>query len=224
MRLQCALAIFVAFLTGCAQEPFTRPPLPVLNNPDPQAMRESFARTIPEQFTSDDTVIIRASFHDDLAVLGVLNVDRKAGTYELYGLNPLGVEFFHVGGDKNGPAIRSAIPPLMAHQDLLLAIARDIERMYFDLVPDASSKADVRTTRVLFSEGTREGMLVEEFGDLPAVLLEKHLDGFFGPVWRVRYYDYRPASGKRYPHAMVMDNSRYHYQIIVKNRDWSVER
>jgi hypothetical protein len=187
-------------------------------------MRDSFARTIPEQFTSDDTVIIRAPFHDDMAVLGVLNVDRKARTYELYGLNPLGVEFFHVGGDRHGPAIRSAIPPLMAHQDLLLSIARDIERMYFDLVPGDDSKARVQSTRVIFSRRTDEGTLASELGDEPAVLLDKHLDGFFGSVWRVSYYDYRPALGKLYPHAIVMDNGKYHYQIIVKNRDWSVER
>src|ERR1700679_1303934 len=92
MKAQCSIAILLAFLAGCAHEPFTRPPLPVLNDPDPRAMCDHFARTIPDRFTSDDTVIIRAPFHDDMAVLGVLNVDRMAGTYELYGLNPLGVE------------------------------------------------------------------------------------------------------------------------------------
>jgi len=223
MKPRCSIPILLAFLAGCTNEPFKRPPLPILNNPDPSAMRDSFAGTIPERFTSDDTVIIRAPFHDEMVVLGVLNVDRKAGTYELYGLNPLGVEFFHLGGDRNGPAIRSAVPPLMAHQDLLLSIARDIERMYFDLVPGNGSKIEVQSTRVIFTRMTADGTLTSEFGDEPAVLLEKHLDGFFGTIWRVRYYDYRPASGNRYPHAIVMDNSRYHYQIIVKNRDWSVE-
>ena len=222
MRRQFLIAIVFACLGGCVSEPFSRSPLPILSHPDPSAMRDSFARTIPDRFTSDDTVIIRAPFHDDLAVLGVLNVDRAAGTYELYGLNPLGVEFFHVGGDRHGPAIRSAIPPLMAHQDLLLSIAVDIERMYFDLLPENDSRTGIESTRVIFSRKLKDGKLVKEFGDEPAVLLEKHLDGLFGPIWRVRYYEYRPANGMRYPHEIVMDNSRYHYQIIVKNRDWSV--
>jgi len=58
----------------------------------------------------------------------------------------------------------------------------------------------------------------------PAVLLQKQLDGFFGPTWRVRYYDYRPGDGGRlFPHGIVMDNFQFHYRIIIKNRDWSIQ-
>jgi hypothetical protein len=213
----------LAFLGGCAHEPFQRPPLPILNSPNPQAIRDNFARAIPEQFTSDDTVIIQAPFRDDMAVLGVLHVDRKAGTFELYGLSHMGIQFFHLGGDRNTTAVRFAVPPLMEHKDLLLSIARDIQRMYFDLVPTEASKIDVRPTKVLFRGKSSEGTVVAEFGGDPLVLLEKRLDGFWGTIWRVSYYDYRPASGKLYPRAIVMDNRRYHYRIIVKNRDWSVE-
>jgi hypothetical protein len=51
------------------------------------------------------------------------------------------------------------------------------------------------------------------------VLLEKRLEGFWGTIWRVRYYRYAPESGGLYPRGIVMDNERFHYRIIVKNRD-----
>jgi hypothetical protein len=214
------LLLIAAWITGCSAEPFERPPLPVLNNPNPAAMRESFARSLAERFTSDDTIIIHAPFHD-MTVLGVLQVDRAAGKFELVGLNPVGVELFHLSGDSDGTKIHSALPPLMKQQDVLLSIGQDIRRMYFDLVPNGS--ADVRSTVVQYSKKTAEGTIVYELGSEPTVLLEKYLDGCFGPTWRVRYYQYEAATGVAgglYPRGIVMDNAHYHYRIIVKNRDW----
>ncbi|HWE04097.1 MAG TPA: DUF3261 domain-containing protein [Tepidisphaeraceae bacterium] len=216
--------ILIALLGGCAQEPFVRPPLPVLSGVDPQAIRENFPRRLPRQFTSEDSVVIQAPFRDDLAVLAVLKVDRSAKTFRLLGLHQMGITIFDVGGDHDGLTVNSAIPPLMEHRDVLLSIARDIRRMYFDLSPGAAATVQVRPTRVLFEQKTPAGTLEYQFGDKPCVLLEKRLAGLFGTIWRVRYYDYRPgAGGKLYPRGIVMDNGRYHYRIIVKNRDWSVE-
>ena len=202
---------------GCAAEPFERGALPILSDPNPAAMRESFAHSLAERFTSDDTIIIHAPFHD-MTVLGVLQVDRAAGKFELVGLNPMGVELFHLSGDSDGTKIRSALGPLMKQQDVLLSIGQDIRRMYFDLTPDGS--ADVGSTVVRYSKKSAEGTIVYELGGEPAVLLEKYLDGCFGPTWRVRYYQYTKTAGGLYPRGIVMDNAHYHYRIIVKNRDW----
>ena len=215
--------LLLSLLTGCAAEPFTRPTLPLLKNPDPQAVRDSLAHAVPDRFTSDDTVIIQAPFRNDLAVLGVLRVNRPAGTFELVGLNQLGVKLFHLAGDSHGNTIRFAVPPLMEHKDLLMGIAEDIRRMFFDLVPGSGAEVDVGSTTIEFSEKTLQGKIVYEVGGDPAVLLDKHLAGFFGAKWRVRYFKYASASGSLYPHGIVMDNSQYHYRIIVKNRDWGVE-
>jgi hypothetical protein len=213
-----AAPLMLALLAGCAAEPFERPPLPLLNNANPQAMRYSFARSVMDRFTSDDTVIIHAPFRNDLAILGVLQVDRPAGTFELVGLNQLGIELFHVGGDRHGEAIRSAVPPLMKQKTVLLSIAQDMRRMYFELTPERGAKIDIGSRTVEFSEKTAQGELVFEFGGEPAVLLEKHLDGWFGTIWRVRYFLYASSSGSLYPRGVVMDNGRYHYRIIMKNR------
>jgi hypothetical protein len=209
----------ILLTAGCAVEPFTREPLPVLKNPNPSVMRDSFAHTISKHFDSDDTVIIEAPFNHDLEVLGVLRVDRPAGTFELIGLNPLAVKFFDISSDRQGTTIRYAIAPLLAHREILLSIARDIRRMYFDLTPTENAKAEVEPTKVRFTEKTPDGTLVYEFGGDPPVPLEKRLDGFFGTIWRVRYFQYASTGSSLYPRGIVMDNSRFHYRIIVKNRD-----
>jgi hypothetical protein len=190
-----------------------------LKNPNPSALRDSFARTIPNHFDSDDTVIIEAPFNHDLEVLGVLRVDRTAGTFELIGLNPLAVKFFDLASDRQGATIRYAITPLLRHREILLSIAQDIRRMYFDLTPSETAKAEVEPTMVRFTEKIPDGTLIYEFGGDPTVLLEKRLEGFFGAIWRVQYFQYTPDGTSLYPRGIVMDNSRFHYRIIVKNRD-----
>jgi hypothetical protein len=218
------LAIFLlAFLAGCAAEPFTRAPLPPLKNPHPQAIRSALAETLPDRFTSDDSVIIQAPFRDDLAILSVLRVNRPAGTFELVGLNQLGVKLFHLAGDPHGNTIRYAVPPLMKHKDLLLAIAEDIRRMFFNLVPAKGAQTDIDSTTIQFSEKTPQGKIVYNVGGAPPILLDKRLVGFFGTIWQVSYFEYNQTPTGLYPRGIVMDNSRYHYRIIVKNRDWDVE-
>lgn len=182
-------------------------------------MRDSFARTVPNRFDSDDTVIIEAPFNHDLEVLGVLRVDRPAGTFELIGLNPLAVKFFDLTSNRQGATIRFAIAPLLAHREILLSVAQDIRRIYFDLTPSETAKAEIEPTTVRFSEKNSEGTLIYEFGGDPQVLLEKRLDGFFGAIWRVQYFQYASNGSTLYPRGIVLDNSRFHYRIIVKNRD-----
>jgi hypothetical protein len=209
-------------LSGCASDPFQRAPLPELNNPDVSAIPDQFIQAIPSKFTSDDTVIIQAPFRDDMAILAVLSVDRQAGTYDLYGLSLAGLELFHLAGDRNGAEIRSAVPMLMEHENVLHAIGEDIRRMYLDLAPKMGACADVQSKIVTYTQETdNDGTIVYEFGGEPIMLLDKHRKAVFGSAWRVRYYDYRESNGKLYPRGVVMDNGAYHYRIIVKNRDWT---
>jgi hypothetical protein len=217
------IAVLLVLLAGCTKQPFVREPLQILRNPNPDAMRYKFERTMPERFTTDDTVIVQAPFHDDIAILSVIRVDRSAGTFEIIGLNHTGVKLFDLRGDQRGSAVVFALPPLMKHQDLLLAVAKDIQRMYLDLIPDNGAKPQIESDHVRFNQKTPDGTVVYNFGNDPPVLLEKYLDGFFGSVWRVGYYQYSAEGANLYPHGIVMDNSRFHYRIIVKNRDVEID-
>ncbi len=211
--------ILLAMLAGCSSEPFTRPPLPKLVGVDGLAIRDQFAHTQAAEFSSQDSVIISAPFRDDIAVLGVVGVNRKAGEFEMVGLNQLGLELFHLSGKQNTITVVSAIPPLMEQKWILESIGRDIRRMYFDLVPPAKSDIKVGDAIVRYKTGD----LVHEFGGQPIVLLEKRVEGVFSPKWRVRYYDYAESAGRLYPRGIVMDNGHYHYRIVVKNRNWQTD-
>jgi len=223
MRIRWAILLLVPLIGGCAGEPFIREPLPVVRHPDSNALRDAFARTVSNRFISDDTVIIQAPFRNDLAVLGVLRVDRVAGTFELVALNHLGVKLFDLKGDRGGTSVRFAIGPLMKQQEVLLAIGEDIRRMYFDLVPSQPAVAQIERTDVKFTQTDHGGRLVYVFGGQPGILLEKRSIGFFGVVWRVRYYRYESQGASLYPRGIVMDNSWFHYRIIVKNRDREIQ-
>jgi hypothetical protein len=102
----------------------------------------------------------------------------------------------------------------MKHRKMLLSIADDMRRIYFNLVP--AKDADVRAgkTKIRF----RDKDVIYEFGGDPLVLLEKHRAGLLGAIWRVRYYDYARTANAFYPRGIVMDNNEFHYRLIVKNR------
>jgi hypothetical protein len=212
------LAFILTLLTACTADPFTRPPLPPLASPDPANIRTHFASLIPNAFTSDETVIIQAPFRPDMAVLGVLRLDRSAGTFELVGLSPMGLKFFDLAGDAHNTEIRFAAEPLQKQTEVLNSIAQDIRRIYFDLLPAESATAKSDSTTLTFSQKTPAGTLIYQFGGDPTLLLEKRLDTTFSTAWRVQYFDY--TTSPLYPRGIVMDNGQYHYRIIIKNRQW----
>jgi hypothetical protein len=214
------IAMILLLTSGCAQEPFKREALPPLTGRDPASVRDAFARAVPSKFTSEDTIVIHPPFHDPVAFLGVTVVDRDAGTFELVGLNHAGVKLLHVAGDRNGNTIRFAIPQLKSRPKVLDAMAADVRNMYMDLVPGESRVAVGRTT-VRYKRASG-GSLVYELGGDPPRLLDKTLIQGLGATWRVRYYDYATTPvGTSYPRGIVLDNWRYHYRIVIKNRTWN---
>ena len=216
--------VLLATVSGCAKLPFEAEPLPALVNPDVPAIRQRFARALPDRFTSDDTIIIQAPFHHDLAVLGVLRVDRRAGTFELIALNHLGIKLFDLSGDRAKVSIGYVLPQLTGRKDVLMSFGRDIGRMYLDLVPAKGDTTEIESNRIQYYDRESEGTVVYEFAGDPAVLREKWLEGFFGAAWRVRYYRYSAEIGGLYPRGIVMDNGDYYYRIIVKNRDVEIDQ
>lgn len=219
MKFRCLILLLTSLAAGCAHEPFVRPPLPLLSNPDPTAIRAEFAHSAPDRFISDDTIIIDAPFNHDFAFLGVMSIDRPAGKFEFVALNQVGLKLFQLAGHGQDIEIQYALGPLQNHKDILTAIGQDLHRMYFDLVPGQTADVDIGKTKITFAVKSSDGDLEYKFGGDPAVLLEKRLSGFFGTIWRAQYFQYQWHAGTLYPRGIVMDNSRYHYRIIVKNRD-----
>ena len=136
------LILLLIVMAGCAKAPFAQPSMPALTNPNPQAIRSAFDRSTPKRFTSDDTVIISAPLNK-MAALGMLRVDRTAGTFDLMCLNHMGVELFLLSGNREKTEIRFAIPPLLEQKTVLNAIAQDIRNMYLDVLPSPQAQPHV---------------------------------------------------------------------------------
>lgn len=219
------LGLLLCLMAGCADGPFTRQPMPMLQNANPEAIRAEFAANIPRQILTDDTVIID-SVIGKMAGLGCLKIDRQTGTFELLCMNHMGVQLFYLGGDQHHTIIHYAVPPLLERKEILLAIAQDIRRMYFDLVPEPTDATTVHSRNVLFTDNQRYGELVYEFGGADRNLVEKRFVSHHRTIWRVRYYDFTPTPGAKglHPRGMVLDNYQYHYTIVVKNRSWQYDQ
>jgi hypothetical protein len=205
---------------GCAAEPFARPPLPVLKNPDPHAVRDNFQNRLPDGLDSLDPAVIRFPFVGDMTFLNQLEADRVKDTFRVSGFMPMGLLAFDLCGDRGRFVINSAVSQLMEHRELLLSIGHDLREAYLDLTPATSAAPTVWPKEVHFSQKTPDGTLSFEYAYDPPVLIEKRMSGFLGTVWRIRYYDYHlDAGGKLHPRGIVLDNSRYHYQIVVRGED-----
>jgi len=207
---------------GCASVPFVAVPTPLLHDPDPAAMRSAWSAHLPTRFTTEDTVVIEFP-GDSLALLGFLRVDRAAGTFEVQGMNHLGGRAFLISGSPRKTEVLFAVSPLAEQPKVLQSIAQDIRRLYFDLVPDQAAQVRVGARSVRYTEDRPDGTIEFVLGGANGVLLEKRLTRGIGPVWRVKFYEYTPSVEGVFPRGMVLDNARYHYRVVVKNRSLWIE-
>jgi hypothetical protein len=98
-----------------------------------------------------------------------------------------------------------------------------VRNMYFDMVPAAAAPGEIHPNYVSFVDQQVQGSIEYTFGGTGQVLLEKRRPSWIGSVWKVRYFQYTAAEGGLFPRGIVLDNERYQYRIIVKNRSWQVE-
>ena len=209
-------------LTGCASVPFIAVPTPVLHEPDPAAMRSAWSANLPTRFTTEDTVVMEFPGYS-MALLGFLRVDRAAGTFKVQGMNHMGWRAFLISGTLSETEVLFAVSPLAKRPKVLQSIAQGIRHMYFNLVPDEEALVRVDARSVRYTENRPGANLEFVMGGADGVLLEKRLRGWTGPVWRVRYYEYAPLVEGVFPRGIVLDNARFHYRIVVKNRSVRIE-
>ncbi len=212
----------MTLLAGCASVPFVDVPTPVLHDPDPAAIRSAWSASLPTRLTTEDTVLIEFP-GNSLAFLGFLRIDRAAGTFEVQGMNHMGWRAFLISGNQRKTEVLFAAPPLAEQPKVLQSIAHDIRCMYFDLVPDQAARVRIGARSVRYTEHRPDADIEFVMGGADGVLLEKRLTHWIWPVWRVRFYEYTPTLEGVFPRGMVLDNARFHYRIVVKNRSLRIE-
>ena len=205
-------------LSGCASVPFQETTRVPLTGSDPRGAVAQFQSKVPEQFQLVNTVEFEYLWRSFLG-MGYLDVDRRAGTFKVVCMNPIGVPLFQLSGDRTSLESGGALLQLPEFKELPATVGNDIRRMYFDLVPSADAYSFKGKYEMGFRQESGAGALEYTYAGAERDLVEKayYQDGAL--KWRVSYYEYREAGGKRYPQGIVLANYQYGYRLIVRQKE-----
>lgn len=218
MKRWLALALFTGGLIDCSRIPFEPVPLVPLAGVDSRAAREAFAERMPSRMRLVATIVFDFRFHK-MSALGFTEIDRNARTFAMVGMNAVGIKMIEITGDSTTEEAGFVIPELKKHGDPSHMIAEDIRRIYFDPAPAASAKVKTEADRFVYSQPDSAGTLTYVVGGADRRVLEKAYYENRRQVWKVNYYSYRMERAMLYPENVVLQNSRYHYRLIVRLKE-----
>ena len=216
-RLLC-LILLCLLASGCAGVPFQETPRVPLESADPRGVVRQFQATLPESFQLVNSVVFQYYWRSFMG-MGYLDVDRRAGTFKVACLNPLGVQLFQLTGDRTSIESQSSLAQLKEYKELPTTVGNDIRRIYFDLVPAANAEIFRGRYQIAFRQKSGAGELSYLYAGAGRDLIEKtfYQDGDIR--WRVTYYEYREEKGKRYPQGILLVNYQYGYRLTVRQKE-----
>ncbi|HEX9021880.1 MAG TPA: DUF3261 domain-containing protein [Nitrospirota bacterium] len=214
----------IAFLlvfgaVACVRVPFQETELVPLGSEDPRGIVERFQASIPESFQLLSTVVFEYNWRAFPPVLGYVDISTKDHSFNVVGINPMGVKLFELSGDRSSVTTRYAIAAFTRYGDIGAAVGNDIRRIYFDLVPSPNAAVGKHRYRIVFRQPFDQGTLEYVYagqGDL----VEKNYYEDQALVWRVRYYEYTGQNGKRWPRGILFLNYRYGYRLTIRHKEF----
>jgi len=212
----CLLAI--AASAACARIPFEPISYPSVDELDPAAVRLEFSRSLPDSFVVFNSIVIRYRFQT-ITALGFTRANTNDGTFAVVGLMPTGMKLFEITGTSDSYETLFVQEELMERGDLPEAVAADIRRIYFDLVPSSNSTVTKKADRIVFSEPADGGRVDYVFAGPDGLLVEKQFYAGGQRVWTVSYHEYRRVGGELYAGGIVLRHHEYRYQLIVRLRE-----
>jgi hypothetical protein len=222
-RLFLMILAIAMLLAGCATEHFKRPPEVSISGIPPEQLLERFKGSLPETVNSLNSVAFDYAGISFLG-LGFVEIDRSKGTFRVICLNPMGVKLFDLSGDRSSTTTNFALEPLAKFGNIGEAVASDIRRIYFDLLPAPAAEPRRGEYRVSYGKATPTGYLEQIYAGVDGDLVEKrfYYDQFIS--WQVTYHDYRNIKGKRYPYGIVLTNFRDGYQLVIREKEQVIEK
>jgi outer membrane biogenesis lipoprotein LolB len=154
-----------------------------------------------------------------MSSLGYLDIDRQSETFSAAAMNPLGLKLYEISGSRDGVTTHFMIEPLKRDGVFADAVAQDIMRLYFDLIPPESAEIGKKDSRITFRSRFGAGVLLHTFSEIEGNLVEKKYFEANRLNWRVLYSEYRHRDGTVYPGRIVLHNYRDGYRIDVKVKD-----
>lgn len=223
MRLLAALLSLAVILAGCAEMPFRKSDSVAISGIDNKQLLERFKANLPETVSSLNSVVFDYAGITFLG-LGFVEIDRSKGTFRVICLNPMGVKLFDLSGDRNSTTTNFAIEPIARYGEIGAAVAADIRRIYFDLLPPSDTEPRRGEYRVIYGSSIPDGFQELIFAGVEGDLVEKrfYYDQFIS--WQVTYHDYLNIGGKRYPQGIVLTNYRDGYQLVIREKEHEFEK
>ena len=161
----CVLIFLVVFpVSGCSSVPFQKPASVSMEQENPATVRERFKQRLPLRYSLLNTITFKFNpfKKKQISALGSITVDTSGHEFTAVCINPLGVKLFEIFSNSHETTSRFAIGELAKKQDLAKAVAADIKRVYFDLVPSTEAETKNRRYRIDFKEPSREGKMLYE--------------------------------------------------------------
>jgi len=222
-RLILTIPLLLMLVTGCATEHFRQAQMVSISKIEPEQLLERFKANLPEKVSSLNSVVFEYAGISFLG-LGFVEIDRSKGTFRVICLNPMGVKLFDLSGDKNVTTTNFAIEPMAQYGEIGAAVAADIRRIYFDLLPPPGTEPRKGEYRVIYGSATPKGYQEQIFAGIDGDLTEKrfYADQFIS--WQVTYHDYKSIGGKRYPQGIVLTNYKDGYQLVIREKEQALEK
>jgi len=223
VRLLFALLSLAVILSGCAEIPFKKDSPVSISGIDSTLLLERFKSNLPETVSSLNSVVFDYAGVTFLG-LGFVEIDRSKSSFRVICLNPMGVKLFDLSGDRNSTITNFAIEPMAKYGEIGAAVAADIRRIYFDLLPPPNAEPRRGEYRVIYGSSTPSGFQEQIFAGADGDLVEKrfYYDQFIS--WQVTYHDYRSIGGKRYPQGIVLTNFSDGYRLVIREKEHEFEK
>jgi hypothetical protein len=219
VRRLALVGVAALCLLGCSTPPFRAIELVSMQDVDPEAMRDEFARALPERFLIVNSVTFEMRGRA-FSAIGYTRVDASRESFTVVGLHPAGgLKLFEVSGDSESARCTFALEEFSRWGDFPTAVAEDTRRMYLDRVPGPDARISKRRDRILFAQGGEGGAVEYVFGGSEGVLIEKRYYEGGSRIWSVSYHDYRRAGDSLYPVGIVLENARRGYRLVVRLRE-----
>jgi len=223
MNLKCATVRLLAcvallVLEGCASVPFQEHMSVPFGHKDPVEVRTAYSAGLPENVNLLSSLVFRYTFIGKVSALGTVQADISGRRFSAVGMSPLGVKLFSVEADSGGIRDRFVFGPLADKGDLAGAVAGDIWRIYYDLVPSNGARVRKKQRSIEFIERFGDGFLVHVFAGPEGNLVMKKFYSHGVLRWKVGYYEYIREGGRLYPGGIVLTDYMSGYELTARTK------
>ncbi len=217
------LLLLVLLAAGCAEIPFRETAPYPMESLAPEKVVADFKARTPEEISMLNTIVFEFAGQQFLGV-GFLEVQTPARSFRVICLNPMGVKLFDLAGDGEAVKINFAMEPLASYGNIASAVAFDIKRIYFDLMPADDALPRKLRNSIIFGKGLPTGYLEHVFAGEKGDLVEKRFYQDQLISWSVGYYEYGDYHGKRFPGGIILTDYKGGYRLIIREKEQNVEK